>query len=215
MNEVKYYKVVREIDNSYYSCVAGCSGNKNPCVEYFKNKTVYAPSGTYLFVFNDLERAKLFKNCEERGLSYPLRIFECEIEGYCAAPEYLQPILWQIPGNTVFAYGVKLTKLVGEITPFEYYSVVSNGVIYTNKVNSDGIIQFEKNSKTPESGVYCQNKNNVTISYENNKINVFRFEVWHKSVWGNPVFSTRDKNKAKSLSQLIQQGVINPHTQIY
>jgi len=85
---------------------------------------------------------------------------------------------------------------------------------YTNKVRSNATIQFEQNSKTRESGVYSQSQNNVTLSYANGKKNIFGFEVWHKSAWGNPVFSTKSKETAESLSKLIQQGVINPRLQI-
>lgn len=198
----KYYKVV--YSSNLVSAVKCGHGE----VQYKIGQFVYAPvQGTYLFVFDSKESALKFKKGSDVH-----RIYECEVEGLCDNPTNHSNEEW--PQGTKFAYGVKLTKLVDSIQPFEFYSVISTGVYYTNKVNSDGVVEFEKNSKTPESGVYSQSQNNITLSYDNGKKNIFGFEAWHKSAWGNPVFSTRSKEKAESLSQLIQQGVVNPRTQI-
>lgn len=196
-----YYKVVQPSLRSFHTL----------SVQYKLNEWVYAPSGKPFFVFDTLDNANLFTVGFHESI---FKIYECVIEGFVETPANTILAREKWPQGTKFAYGVKLTKLVGQLEPFEYYSVVSTGGIYTNKVSPDGTVKFEKSGKNPESGFYSQSKDCVILSYENSKTNTFQFEVWHKSAWGNPVFSTRSKEKAESLAQLIKQKVINPRTQI-
>ena len=102
---MKYYKVVRK--NDLRSFGADCNTN---AVQYKLNEFVYpTKSGTYLMVFDDLERARYFIR---GGVTWD--VYECECESVCKnTPLVHANQSW--PDGTVFAYGVKLVKKINDI----------------------------------------------------------------------------------------------------
>ena len=94
-NTVRYYKIVN------HDLTSGFRNKES--IQYKVGEYVYPKSGTYLFVFDTLEKAKSFaKNSHV--------IYECECECVCQkTPEFFKGR--SVPTGTVYAYGVKLIDL--------------------------------------------------------------------------------------------------------
>lgn len=196
----KYYKVV----NKHNMSVFGYDSS----ITYTLNKFVYPTKlGTFLFIFDTLENAQLYaKNCG-------CLVYECECEGVQESiPDFMStkfPDKAAYPKGTLFAYGVKLIKLINEIEPFEYYVVFgkgrfSQGIVWKRYVNKNGDITF---SETREAirGTY----NNIDDTVSINGGDTYNFECWTQSTVNDECFyTTKYREKANNIASCIENGLI-------
>lgn len=205
---MKFYKVVREDNGEYGSVVAG----KIPDTEYtryFVGKMVYSKQH-YLFVFNNLESAKYFRDKELLYEGDKLLIFECEVEGVCERPVCFERVLYQFPTNTVFAHGVKLLKNaeIERKYEFSYYTVYRGGDVYEQRVYDDGSVMFDRRLPNPDDriGKYCNDTVTVTNKNGSHKL-CHNMENWSTSTMGNQIFLTKNRDLAYSISMCIKHNL--------
>lgn len=187
----------------YYKVVTNGLKSNNHCVgsiQYILNEYVYPKSGTYLFVFKDLESAKDYHDG-----SRDLSIYECECEGVEERPSFMNrikfPNIEAYPPGTIFAYGVKLLKEVKAKTSEEgkiWYHIYKSGRVY--EFIDNGMSQH-CNGEGYGRKVYTQDGDVLLDGYgnKNKKINM----------WYNDYYVTDDKVLADAISLVITKGAIN------
>jgi len=194
-----YYKIVSQdlFSISKYYNTTYCKP-----VQYKLGEYVYAANGTFLFIFNDLEKAKQAKKIN----GWIGDIYECEAEGVqIDRPEFLKNF-GTTPDGTVFAYGVKLTKCVAVEPPRvikDWYFVPtvedSSSIITHVKEYDDGkcIDQYgTKTYKVTTAGIHSERIGMIggTTHY-------------HLNQNYNGYYLTNDKELADSLLKVCKAGI--------
>lgn len=186
----------------YYKVVTNGLKSNNQCmdsIQYILNEYVYPKSGTYLFVFKDLESAKYY-HAGNRDLS----IYECECEGVEERPSFMNrikfPNIEAYPPGTVFAYGVKLLKGIKAKTSEEgkiWYYVNKVGGVFEYVDNG-----FSQHCRDGVSGIVITQTGNNLLHSDGHKIG----EI---NRWYDNYYVTDDKVLADAISLVITKGAMN------
>lgn len=192
--ENKFYKV---LSKDYTSVFGGDGG----VIAYGFNRVTYPKvSGTYLFIFDDLDLAKKYAK-DNNAI-----VCECEVEGLLEKniiPKHLSDKGFDMnafPKGTRFAYGVTLTK---EIEEENRYAVKGKKWYFVNGYSNAVEIWEEVGDGTAKRLDVDQE---VTFKITKDKIGDYPLNQMTSGGW----YVTNCENEWKVLTKLLRDKVVRP-----
>lgn len=172
------------------------------CVQYLLNKFVYSQNGKFLFLFDTLENAKKFVE-KQGGYKYN-RIYECECEGVSIeTPNFLKKTNLPLPKGTVWAYGVKLIREIGQKQTTVYHLDEKDNIIFECEHDECGEYKFFDNKRLSQ---ILHDNSGVVVTMNGEKPIVYKFDSWTVNRNGNYSFFTLNKELIRNISQCIKSG---------